>query len=297
MIRGGVFRFWSGQIPLCETHHSAFVGKVDEGVARLVKGWKPELRVQIEYGVLSVEVLNSDDSTPVFIHPLSAAVRERLADGVPLSELGHDLYLDHIKSSVYQTLTDLNFSEHAKSTLFSTSRRELLALKAFDSSSPALTDVAAWERARSIQLPWISELSVEQVLSLRKEASKALPAFRETFVRRLTARESSVNSIAEAINELRAGAAELEAEFKSLNPASEAMFRNVTGALGITAFVYGFATGAIPPAAALGGLITLLGYLHSSARKDEQDEVKLRSKPAYVLVKAKELAAHVSHDV
>ena len=296
MIREGVFRFWSGEIPLCEIHHRAFVREVDEGVARLVKEWKPELRVKVEGPFLVVEVLDSDVDTPIFTHRLSPKEKKRLASGVPLSDLGDELYFDQLNSSVRGCLMDLNFSEHAKSTLFSTSRRELLALKAFDYSSPALTNVAAWEKARSIQLPWISELSVEQVLSLRKAASKALPAFRETFVRRLIAPDSSAESVGEAINELRAEAAELEAELKSLNPASEATFRNVNGALGITASVYGFAAGVIPPAAALGGLITLLGYLHTSARKDEQDEVKLRSKPAYVLLKAKELAAHVSHD-
>jgi hypothetical protein len=105
-------------------------------------------------------------------------------------------------------------------------------------------------------------------------------------------RASEGAAVADAIEELRADAAEVEAELKALSPGAEETFRNVAGVLGITIAVYGFVGDALPPGVALGGLMSLLGLLHTSARNDQHKEAQLVSKPAYVLVKAKELLEH-----
>ena len=147
----------------------------------------------------------------------------------------------------------------------------------------------------AIQLPWINSLSVDDILKLRQEAGNARPAFRERFMNALSSADGDVDSLSETIAELRANTAEVESELRTLNLSGEARFRNVAGALGITISIYGFMSGVVSPAIALGGLMSLLGLLHPSARKDEQEELKIQSKPAYVLVKANELLEHVRH--
>ncbi len=295
MMRAGVIRFWSGRMPLCATHHNEFVNKVDAGVSTLLRDLTPELDATMAGDFIHINGGRLHDPPLHLVRKLTQKDKQRLKAGTSLKELARKIYVEDVKRSVHAALTDLRYSEKISSSLFSTSRQELLALRKFDSDAPGLSDIAAWEKACSMQLPWISKMSVQQVLTLRQEASRALPAFRETFVRQITRTDGNVEPVASAIEQLRAEAAELEAELKALNPQSEATFRNVAGALGITVSVYGFAAGFAPTAVALGGLMSLLGLLHSSARKDEQDEAKLLSKPAYVLVKAKELVEHAPH--
>ena len=43
---------------------------------------------------------------------------------------------------------------------------------------------------------------------------------------------------------------------------------------------------------ALGGLMTILGLVHTSGRHDEQKISSIQSQPGYVLVRAKELLEH-----
>jgi hypothetical protein len=128
--------------------------------------------------------------------------------------------------------------------------------------------------------------------SLRQEAQHALPAFRGTFVSHVASPNATPSSIEERIEKLRENAFEVERELKALNPAAEAQFRNIAGSLGITISVYGFAASIAPPAIALGGLMTLLGLVHSSARHDQQKLDELKAQPGFVLLAAKQLKEH-----
>ena len=60
----------------------------------------------------------------------------------------------------------------------------------------------------------------------------------------------------------------------------------------MTVSIYGFAGEFLAPGVALTGLGTLLGLLHTSGHTERAQDVKIKSRPGYVLVKAKELAQH-----
>jgi len=96
----------------------------------------------------------------------------------------------------------------------------------------------------------------------------------------------------DVISELRLDAAEVEAELKSLNLGRGRRFRTGAGILAVTMAVYGFAGGVA--ATSVASLISLLGLLHVSARKDEQELAKAESRPGYVLLKAREMLQHHS---
>lgn len=200
------------------------------------------------------------------------------------SELCRKHLTSHLERVIAQVLLDLHSAHRLQSTLFSASRLDLLAIKTIEEAAPRLADIEMWEEERSIELPWVKDLSPGQVLQLREEAADALPSFR-TLMNQLFAGAIQPSV---AIPQLRSEAAELAAHLKAMDLPGEKKFRNLVGTLGLTISVYGFATGFLPPAAALGTLLSMLGLLHQSAHKENEELEKLKSRPAYVLLKAQE---------
>jgi len=292
LIEAGVIRFWSGSMAVCRNCQKLLKKQIKEGTAILADELHKYIHVEIKGDLICIRTTGMMEGPTIFIRELKQEEKRKLKSGVSLNTLAKKIYCKIIEERINNTLCDLRFSEAASSMLFSTSRSELYALRSYDKDAPAISNLAVWEKTRSIQLPWVNEMTPQQVVDLRDAASKALPGFRETFVRQIASPSASIESVANKIDELRNDAIEVEREIAALNPLSEDNFRNLAGALGITVSVYGFAAGFTPPAVALGGLITLLGLVHTSSRHDELEKAKLVSQPAYVLVKAKELIEH-----
>jgi hypothetical protein len=153
----------------------------------------------------------------------------------------------------------------SSATLFTTARQQLRVLNAFDRRAPALNRIAAWESTRSIQLPWIERLSVQDVLQLRREAATALPAFRASFVQELVRSDGSVEAAAVAVDRLRSEAISVEQELSEARMSADSLFRNTFGLLGMGLAIYGFASGQALTGAT--GLLSVLGYLHQNNAK------------------------------
>ena len=146
------------------------------------------------------------------------------------------------------------------------------------------------KRSDQVELPWVNRLAPSEIVHLRQEAGVALPRLREKMLRAFM--PGNTVKPQDVIAELRVDAAEVEAELKSLNLRRGSRFRTAAGILGVTMSVYGFAAGFATATTALGSLMSLLGLLHVSARKDEQDSIKTESRPGYVLLKAREMLQH-----
>lgn len=292
LIQAGVIRFWSGRSSLCEGCFTKAEQKINDSTSELTEDLDKYLHVEMVADALAVRMTGPFEGPIVMHYKVSPEDKKRLASGLAIQMLGKEKTIESVRAGVRHSLFELNHSTRISSVLFSTSRRELLALRNLDSEAPALSTLALWEKARSIQLPWVNELSIEQILRLRQEAHQALPAFRGTFVRHIASPTANAESVEGKIEELRENAFDVERELRALNLSSEQRFRNIAGSLGITISVYGFASGFAPPAVALGGLMTILGLVHSSARHDQQKLSELRSQPGYVLLAAKELAEH-----
>jgi hypothetical protein len=192
---------------------------------------------------------------------------------------------------VRSTLIDLKFSEISSATLFTTARQQLRVLNAFDGRAPALSQIALWESARSIQLPWLEKLSVQDVLRLRQEAATALPAFRASFVQELVRADGDVATAASAIDRIRAEALAVEQELSDAKIGKDRLFRNTYGLLGMSLAIYGFASGQALTGAT--GLLAVLGYLHQNNAKHKAAIPQASRRPGYALVKAKQLVEHV----
>lgn len=295
LIDAGIIRFWSGSMSLCSGCANNMYRRIDEGVSKLSELLGEHVHVDLREEYLDITTSGILESQLVLVKKLSKEDEKYLRSGGSIIDIGRNSYIDVIKEKVRSTMFDLSFSQNVSGMLMSTSRNELYALKAFDDKAPALNEQAVWEEARSIQLPWVNTLTPTQIIQLKESAEKALPAFRESFVRHIAMPGSTIQSTAEKILELREQAAEVERELAALNTSGEAAFRNIAGALGLTISVYGFASGFAAPAVALGGLISLLGLIHGSDRHDQQKESMLQSQPAYLLVKAKEFSEHAKN--
>jgi len=154
-----------------------------------------------------------------------------------------------------------------------------------------------WERARSVSLPWINELSVANVVQLRAQAKRALPVLRTRLAKELSqGSETTVESVA---SDLAFEAAEVEAELDACSSASGGGVRFSIVSLGLAFVLYGLHVGGGPgiAATAIGTLVAALNAMHPQAAKEKLEGEKLRGKPAFALVKARELLhrAHPSH--
>lgn len=217
------------------------------------------------------------------------------------SRLNNKIYKDlkaRIASEIREVLFSITGTPYPTSAVFSNSRAALTALRELEGQRFSRPDLIAMEQAHSANLPWLRDLSVEQVVDLRQEASNALPLLREKLARNIGPTVGNAGWIdssekaAEAIRELRFEAEEVAAELKAIDLGREKSFHNVTGILGLSVSVYGFGADLMTPAIALGTLLSTLGLIHAIPKKETQDVAKLSSKPGYVLVKAKELLAH-----
>jgi hypothetical protein len=294
MIRTGVIRFWEGGISVCSSCRKKLIPEISARAEELLAASDYKPVATIEGNTASLDLAPLYGQSVVYAQPLTPA--QKRGKKRSLAEtIGRQMYLDAAEQDITGAMLDLRFSSAAHASMFSTRREALRALNAFDSEAPALNTVAAWESPRSIELPWVRNLSVAQVLQLREEAGSALPSFRDSFVRRITTGNSSPPEIADTIAELQTEAAQMRAELDAARPRLERVFRGTFGMLGMGLAVYAAATGnpAIEASAAI-GLMNALGYLHGRGRDEHKAREKLVSSPAYVLVKAKELAEHAA---
>jgi hypothetical protein len=163
----------------------------------------------------------------------------------------------------------------------------ILQLRAQYDEEISLSSFSAWRREHSVELPWISQLTVEQIVQLRHEAERALPRLREQLS--VWAMGSQEIDLKERIAELRESIVELDIELSALQRKNERTFARTFGGLSAIGLTLGVAAGAVMPGTALAALIGVLGVIHGFERHDGREEGKLKSRPAYALLQAKRI--------
>ena len=178
--------------------------------------------------------------------------------------------------------------EHA--VLLTGCRAEARYLKALDAVGESASNMTSWESLRTVDLPWINNLSPEQVVILRDRASKALPRLRALLSNGLGMPKRD-DAVSEIVSNLREQAAEVEAELselKSIHPGYDVGM----GALGLSLVIYGLMSQM--PAAAVGSVAALmltLRHLQERADIHEGKKGELISRPAYAVLQARYLSA------
>jgi hypothetical protein len=212
------------------------------------------------------------------------------------TELGLRGFRRFIRHNIEMTLRDMASAATLRALLASGSRLGLLGVQRLDASPIRARELQGWEAMRSLRIPWVADLSVEDVVRLRAEAAEALPRLRALITKEIsTPGNAGEQRLQGLVADLQAEAAEIEAELHALKWRKERGFRTLTGTLGITIAVYGTASGFMAPAVALGSLMSLLGLIHSADRGDQREHERLQSRPGYALLTAQHLLKH-DHD-
>jgi hypothetical protein len=172
----------------------------------------------------------------------------------------------------------------------SSSKLSAIGIEALEGKRRA--DWREWETARRVELPWVSDLEVEELMELRESARDALPRFRERIFRELSGPSVSeeAGTIRAAIS-LRAEVAELEAELKAAKPRG----RSITvmgGAVGLGMIIGGLVLEEGYVVTAGSGLLAALNLFFHKHSESEAREELIKAKPAYVLLVAKDLIKH-----
>ncbi|MBZ4370132.1 hypothetical protein [Corallococcus sp. AS-1-6] len=136
-----------------------------------------------------------------------------------------------------------------------------------------------------VQLPWVGELTPEQVIVLRAEAQTALPRFRAYFAELLSSK--SPGEVAAEIEGLQYAASEVEAE---LLAASRIAFgKKVVAAGGLGLAVFSSILGGDAAITAVGALVTAASAAHAIHGAGSERIQSLKRDPSFVLVKAKSI--------
>ena len=290
MFEAGVFRFANNFGAYCTFHSEQFKAQVAKATDVVLQESLSAIKLEIRKDRVVFQANELAGFNGALVLPMNAKVKRMIAKTKDRQKLALDLLSPTIYDEVHETLFKMRRAAPFRAVTFSNSRVSLRAARQFDAQAPSDTDLEVWEASRSANLPWVSDLSVPQILKLREEADRALPRFRERMGSGLTS--GSREEATKVIRRLREEAFEVEAELKALDAKGEGRFRSLSGILGMTVSVYGFAGEFLAAGAAITGLGTLFGLLHAAGHKERQEVSKLTARPGYVLVKAKELAEH-----
>ncbi len=186
----------------------------------------------------------------------------------------------------------------ARAAVLVTNRRQdAIALRTAD-KEPVSKSIENWETLRSVHLPWVSNLSVEEVLQLRDKAGDALPKFRDRMNRelfRISENDSRDKVSIQVTKALREEANELDADLRAAAKKTGHAGHIGIAVTGISCIIYG--VGANIPALAGAGaaLTTALCSMYHPSKNAHAEYAHLKTRSAYVLLSAREIIRRRKH--
>lgn len=202
--------------------------------------------------------------------------------------------LDWLSASVRATLFEANGAAKTGSVLTTSSRADAMTLRILDKAPGDFRLTARWEDLRALELPWLSQLSVEDVLRVREQARAALPRFRARMAQELDGLDPKAKDgdeqARQIVGRLKAEVEDLAAELREVKASGPG--RLVEWALaagGLGCIVYGIGAHDSTALQIGGSLVAGLAAVHPAQREREAKHEELSSRPPYLLLKAKEL--------
>lgn len=287
LIAGGVLRFKSPWIPSCKGCLEQFDKRVQQIAvdlhAAFVGGFELEDRGGNRYALQTGAVFE-----PTVVLRLSNE-RNKPVGPPDVGWLTQKIVHDAVHSAMWVGRE----AAASRGSVFSNSRIGLAGFVHQDGRFKSLADLKILDEARSVDLPWVSELTPSQLMELRNEACSALPQFRELMAKGLVYRpDSKLGGDVDMIYELRQQAAEVRDELQIINRNAKRFWKQPFMLLSLGAAALGLATD--QPLGAASGLLALWQFLGTHESGNEKDVDKLKCRPGYVLIKAHDLLAHAA---
>jgi hypothetical protein len=293
LIKSGAIQFSAPDHPLCSDDNETTMALLDriaeqglELIADNMTVVNTSEQIKVTAQALGERNTYVITAPPQMIQPIEHASTQNAKRQALLLHF-RDVMLDAIKRRVSDALIDCHNAAESGATVAAKAEFEILASKAVferTSAPPLRMDFAA---AASINLPWIPQLSVTELVQLRERACHALPNFRLEVARSFQAGSSeTLNSIASA----------LQGEIPGLDAELRAALTKRTDGTGPAAIVLGLAVvlcgiATANPLVVGAGVPFLAGgsAMWTADKAAQSDEERARTKPAYVLLSAREL--------
>ena len=285
LIEAGVIRFRSPWIPTCAGCASEFDHQIDHTASEMTKVFRRDFRIE-QRGDGGFTAHTGKCFEPPLVMRSYKSGMETIPTARSYAEYA-------IAREVRSTLWVAREASLTGGSILSNSRLGLSGLLQQEGRLPDRRSLLLLDRERELSVPWVSELNAAQIVQLREEASKALPAFRNCIAKALSISDSEVSpsrSSNSIVAELREQAQEVRSELEIKRASSSRYWKTTYGLLGLGLSAYGVATDQLLPG--IGGLLPVLQLLISHKSGHEADVEKLRTRPGYVLVKAQDLLAH-----
>ncbi|HZW93286.1 MAG TPA: hypothetical protein VFF64_10075 [Candidatus Eremiobacteraceae bacterium] len=233
------------------------------------------------------------------------ATREAIAaskpDVVLTGKNAMDLVLHYrkfLRGHFAQCAQGVVFSSHmggsCNSTVATNTRVEAAGYRLLDRRKVGFAQ-PDWSLLRTVPLPALERLNALQALQVRKEAEKAMPAFRAMLQRDLMSLENVSDDAEEkraleVAAELRVAARDLQGQLASLRLPSVRRSENLFVGLAIALEIVALSTG--NPTAMLavsGAFASLMLAAHKSERDRQEKQEAFAHQPAYVLLTAERI--------
>src|ERR1041385_4555934 len=247
LIHTDIIRFTNTEFSYCDGCKTRVPS---EATAELVENFANQFSFELfSGGLLARSKAKLDDVKLLFeigtneMHAAKALAQHRSGKRLTSAarKLRQALLCRYLEEQLRETFLDLIAAQDFQSALVSGSRTDLLCVKAIERGMPDIPTVEAWERAREVQIPWVSDLTAREVLVVRERAAAALPRFRERFARAMVVRTAPA-ALEDMALELRQDAVEVEAELAALAPKIRARERNAIAIISTAVALYGILT-------------------------------------------------------
>lgn len=285
LITAGIIKFRSPWRPVCQACNAAFDMKINKMVEESLMEYSSEFDVEQMDGNAYALHTGSAYHPPMVlrVYPSKWLGAQRLPT---TDEMKRRVAYTAIRSALWTC----NEAGYGDGVLFSNSAIGMAAFVKQERDIGGPSGLRAFDERRSIEIPWVTQLNASQIVDLRSEASKALPAFRELLARHLTFSDANDKNSDTLIEELRWHAMDTRNELENVQSHSARYWKTSYATAGLGLSAYGLGTGNV--GASLGGLLPILDLLvrHESGAKKEVDRVQRRA--GYVLVKAQDMLAH-----
>lgn len=296
LVSAGILRFSAPVVPNCQGCLDELNRRISDAAEAVLAVHGKDLKIERKSDdTISVSPSKFDEFAPWYWHKLTDDEQEKISRRkrpITIEALGREVYGKILRDQAYGTMMSTAATRWTGAVTLTGSQANALMLREIELPSTEATRAQQWDANQATDLPWVRDLSLEQVLRLRAEAADALPRFRVKMSRAFSGREEASRETAasDLIGELREEAVEVEQELNNVGSGIEGRFRSILGSVSIVAA----ATTALADAktAAIAGLITILGHIHKGAREDHREVQSLQSRPGFVLLKSKEILDH-----
>lgn len=299
LVGEGIFTFVSPVQHYCRKCAARVDEEVGSAVGRILDEASTDLQIKLRdnrFLVVACPVLFGNSQHPlvnVFPIPKNDLPRLRTKPRPTERHLQHlvrPFLIQLLRGIARNTLFEMSTAQEVGATVLASSRAELLCVASITDRRMSLTGIDQWEATRSVELPWIHELTPAECLLLRREAQTALPRLRFMLMSRLQSGKTTPTNVNTLVAELRAQTAEVEEEIRSIEKLGEGRYRLAVSGLGLAIVLYGLASG-VPAVASAGlaGLLASLAHAQVGARGTAEKRAKIVSTPAFALLKARQI--------